>query len=87
MPVGDDNDGGTCENWACNPGALLYAICRKSGAFRSLMRRQLQQHPCSSAVPWNLLLYFDGISPRDPLAKGKNYRGMDAGCAQVFCRI
>eukprot|EP00959_Pyramimonas_sp_CCMP1952_P439336 9197147-Pyramimonas_sp.AAC.1 len=33
MPVGDDNDGGTCENWGCKPGAFLYAICKKSGPF------------------------------------------------------
>eukprot|EP00959_Pyramimonas_sp_CCMP1952_P307412 6434404-Pyramimonas_sp.AAC.1 len=31
-----------------------------------------------SVVPWKIILYFDGISPRDPLAKGKDYRGMDA---------
>eukprot|EP00959_Pyramimonas_sp_CCMP1952_P429110 8987164-Pyramimonas_sp.AAC.1 len=24
------------------------------------------------------ILYFDGISPRGPLAKGKDHRGMDA---------
>ena len=28
--------------------------------------------------PWNIILYFYGISPRDPLAKGKDYRGCDA---------
>eukprot|EP00959_Pyramimonas_sp_CCMP1952_P343160 7188488-Pyramimonas_sp.AAC.1 len=32
MPVGDDKDGGAFENWARSPGALLYAICKKSGA-------------------------------------------------------
>ena len=25
-----------------------------------------------------MVIYFDGISPRDPLAKGKDYRGVDA---------
>eukprot|EP00959_Pyramimonas_sp_CCMP1952_P167499 3500748-Pyramimonas_sp.AAC.1 len=65
-------------NWACNPGAFVYATCKKSGPFRSLMRHQLQKHPCSSAVPWKVIIYVDGISPRDPLAKGKDHRGMDA---------
>eukprot|EP00959_Pyramimonas_sp_CCMP1952_P004661 97578-Pyramimonas_sp.AAC.1 len=77
MHVGDDNDGGTFENWVCNPGALLYAMCKKSGPFRPLTRHQLQKHPCSLDVPW-AIFYIDGISPRDPLAKGKDYRGMDA---------
>eukprot|EP00959_Pyramimonas_sp_CCMP1952_P298540 6244642-Pyramimonas_sp.AAC.1 len=42
------------------------------------MRHQLQKHPCSLAAPWNIIHYFGGISPRDPLAKGKGHRGMDA---------
>eukprot|EP00959_Pyramimonas_sp_CCMP1952_P297627 6226265-Pyramimonas_sp.AAC.1 len=78
MPVGDDNDGGTFVNSARNPGEFLYAMCKKSGPFRSLVRQQLQKHPCSLVVPWKRILYFDGISPRDPLAKGKDHRGMDA---------
>ena len=51
MPVGDDGDGRTFENWVCNPGALLYAMCKNSGPFRSVMRRQLQKHPCSLSEP------------------------------------
>eukprot|EP00959_Pyramimonas_sp_CCMP1952_P319157 6678026-Pyramimonas_sp.AAC.1 len=74
MPVGDDDDGGTFENWVCNPGAFVYATRKKSRPFRSLMRQQLHKHPCSLVVPWKIILCFDDISPRDPLAKGKGYR-------------
>ena len=70
--------GKSLENWACAPGPMLYALCKDSNGFRCLMRRQLQKYPCTPASPWRICLYFDGISPRDPLAKGKDYRGVDA---------
>ena len=76
MPVGDGRR--TFENWVCNPGPFLYSVCKKSKPFRALLRRQLHEHPCSLSRPWHIILYFDGISPRDPLAKGKDYRGCDA---------
>lgn len=66
------------QNWACAPGPMLYATCKSSGGFRSLMRQQLCRHPCTPTRPWRICLYFDGISPRDPLAKGRDYRGVDA---------
>eukprot|EP00959_Pyramimonas_sp_CCMP1952_P309132 6469079-Pyramimonas_sp.AAC.1 len=78
MPVGDDNDEGTFENCARNPGAFVCAICKNSGPFRSLMRHQVQNHTYSLAVHWKVILYSDGISPRDLLAKGKDHRGTDA---------
>eukprot|EP00959_Pyramimonas_sp_CCMP1952_P268392 5611661-Pyramimonas_sp.AAC.1 len=29
------------QNWACSPGPVLYATCKASSGFRSLMRQQL----------------------------------------------
>ena len=66
------------ENWVCCPGPFLYSCCKSSAPLRELLRRSLQAHPCSLRTPWNIILYFDGISPRDPLAKGRDYRGVDA---------
>ena len=66
------------EDWACAPGPMLYASCKDSSNFRALMRSKLQKYPCTPHSPWRLILYFDGISPRDPLAKGTDYRGVDA---------
>ena len=73
MPL---ESGGNFENWVCCPGPFLYSCCKSSAPVRELLRRSLQAHPCSLASPWNIILYFDGISPRDPLAKGKDYRGL-----------
>ena len=70
--------GKSLQDWACAPGPMLYATCKDSWHFRCLMRRKLQKYPCTPARPWRICLYFDGISPRDPLAKGKDYRGVDA---------
>ena len=75
MPL---ESGGNFENWVCCPGPFLYSCCKSSAPVRELLRRSLQAHPCSLASPWHIILYFDGISPRDPLAKGKDYRGVDA---------
>lgn len=75
MPL---NSGKSFKNWACAPGPYLYSTAKRSKGFRDLLRRQLAKHPCSLASPWRICLYFDGISPRDPLAKGKDHRGVDA---------
>ena len=65
-------------NYVEAPAPMLHSVCKSSEPFRQLLRQQLERHPCSMQHPWRICLYFDGISPRDPLAKGKDYRGVDA---------
>eukprot|EP00959_Pyramimonas_sp_CCMP1952_P342142 7167892-Pyramimonas_sp.AAC.1 len=64
-------NGQSFQNWARAPGPMLYVACKASSGFRSLMRQQLCRYPCTPARPWRMRLYFGGISPRDPLAKGR----------------
>ena len=44
-----------------NPCALLFACCAASAALSGLMLDKMQDHP----MPWNVLIYADGISPSD----------------------
>ncbi len=47
-----------------NPAAFLHMACEREG-FANLMRATMQKHP----FPWTIVLYADGISPADALAK------------------
>ena len=71
-------NGKVFKSWVGAPAPMLYSCAKRSSQFRALLRRQLGRHPCSLRTPWRICFYFDGISPRDPLAKGKDYRGVDA---------
>ena len=61
-----------------SPMAMLYACVRRSPPFRELLRKALERHPCSMSSMWNLAFYWDGISPNNPLAKGRDKRAVDA---------
>ena len=52
--------------WLCHPFALLHRTVRECQPFRSLIRKKLQQHPCSVTRPWSIIIYFDEITPTDP---------------------
>jgi hypothetical protein len=48
------------------PMPLLEATIRECAPFRALMRQKLRLHPCSVDRPWNIVIYFDGVTPTDP---------------------
>ena len=52
-----------------NPLAFFYYNCQKSPHYAELVRRGLEQHPCTPSTPWNLILYQDGVDASDGLAK------------------
>ena len=60
------------------PMAMLWALARQCQPFRSIMKATLAQHPSSMARQWRLVIYFDGISPQNPLAKGRDLRKVEA---------
>ena len=48
------------------PMPMLWATVRRCAPFRQLLANQLRENPPSIARPWQLILYVDGISPKDP---------------------
>ena len=62
VPVSDIIKGTTIA--VQNPAAMFYIACQKHG-FAQLMRATIADH----APPWKLIVYADGISPADGLAK------------------
>ena len=58
-----------------HPLAVLYYTASKSVAFTKLLRRAVEENPCSAARPWRVVLYFDEIFPGNQLAY-KNTRKM-----------
>ncbi len=60
------------------PAPLLHCLVRKCTPVRDLMRETLQQHPSSPQSMWRIVVYFDGISPQNPLYKGKDNRAVEA---------
>ena len=52
-----------------NPLAFFYYNCQKSPHYAELVRRGLEQHPCTPSTPWSLILYQDGVDASDGLAK------------------
>ena len=44
-----------------NPLAFFYYNCQKSAHYGEIVRRALEQHPCTPSTPWNLILYQDGV--------------------------
>ena len=60
------------------PIPMLCALVRQAPPCRALMRDVLRDHPCSLANPWHLVIYFDGISPQNPLARGRDHRKVES---------
>ena len=60
------------------PMQMLSLCVLKSATFRAFMRERLRLHPSSMARPWGIIVYFDAISPKDPLAKGKDAQKVEA---------
>ena len=57
-----------------DPFATLWLLARESRRFRNLLRGRLQSHHCDTLNPWSIVLYFDAVSPTDPLRKGTDLR-------------
>ncbi len=73
----EGEDGTPVSFWTQSPAPLLYTLVRTCEPFRELVRDVLVQHPCSMRSPWRVVVYFDGISPQNPLAKGKDNRAVE----------
>ena len=61
-----------------HPLAMFWAACDQSESFAYLVRDTLAHTPCSPADPWTVILYFDEVSPNNPLARGKDLRKVQA---------
>ena len=57
-----------------HPFALIFRTLRECAPFRQLMTEKLERHPSSVVAPWGLIIYFDEISPTDPLVTRKDQR-------------
>ena len=67
-------DGRTDKVWVSHPFALLYRTVAECPPFKELMLKKLQQFPCSVQQPWGLIIYFDEVSPTDPLSNHTDER-------------
>ena len=61
-----------------NPPAMIWRTVRECPVFRKLMKATLERHPCSAQRPWGIILYWDEVSPTDPLNKGSDGREVQA---------
>ena len=60
------------------PMPMLAYMIDQCTTVRALLRRLLGGQPCSADSMWRLVIYIDGISPQNPLAKGKDKRMVEA---------
>jgi len=61
-----DDGHGSMDTTVVAPFPLLSRTVKDCAPFRKLMRRKLQEHPCTMARPWGIILYFDEVTPTDP---------------------
>ena len=59
-----------------NPFAMLYRAFNECEEYRSVFMRAHARRPSSLERPWNMILFFDAVSPSNPLQKGKDPRDM-----------
>ena len=57
-----------------NPFAMLYRLDAECNELRNAIRTLYAEQPCTADAPWNIVLYFDAVSPSNPLSKGKDVR-------------
>ena len=57
-----------------SPAAWLWQLAKESTAFAECLRRAHAREPSGPDTPWKLILYFDEVSPQNPLARGKDKR-------------
>ena len=59
------------------PMPMVWLCVRRSPTFRAFVRERLQLHPSTVQSPWGIIVYFDAVSPSDPLKKGKDRRKVE----------
>lgn len=59
------------------PFAFLWKSSKDCARFRQLLRDSFMRFPCTADQPWNLVLYFDAVSPSNPLNSGKDTRNTE----------
>ena len=60
-----------------NPFAMLKRLFEECDAFREVILAAHARRRSTLERPWDLVLYFDGVSPSNPLEKGTDMRGME----------
>ena len=65
---------GPCTVAFQSPFAIIWKTVKESVHFRTMLRDALRAHPSTPQQPWNLIIYFDEISPNNPLARGHDLR-------------
>ena len=60
-----------------DPFAMLWRLFSECERFRTLIKDALRASPCSPSSPWHMIIYFDGVSPNNPLDKGSDLREME----------
>ena len=53
---------------------MLNHCVRRCAPFRTFVADALRRHPCAIESPWRIILYWDAVSPTDPLARGSDKR-------------
>ena len=61
-----------------NGPAMLWRTLRNCAALRRVFKTALERHPCTAQRPWGNIMYWDEVSPTDPLTKGTDGREVQA---------
>ena len=57
-----------------HPFAMLWICAKHCDRFRNLLANCIAREPPSPQAPWGLVVYFDEVSPTNPLTKSKDIR-------------
>ena len=60
-----------------NPFAMLWRLFHECSGLRSVLLAAHARRRSTLGRPWHLVLYFDGVSPSNPLQKRTDMRGME----------
>ena len=61
-----------------NPAGMLARALKEFAAFRNIFMTVYTHSPPTMADPWGLVLYWDEVSPTDPLVNGRDGREVQA---------
>ena len=61
-----------------SPFAILWKCANACEPYAAALRTALHRYPSTVTTPWKLLMYWDEVSPTNPLAKGKDKRKVQA---------
>ena len=71
-------DGEDLTVWLSHPLALLHRTVEECPPFKTVLRKQLEKHPCNPARPWGLVIYVDEVTPTDPLSSHEDTKKIQA---------